>query len=111
MAVDLSYPLSIDTLGKVHALGMRLSVYCHNYLCHRHTWLDMEDMIARFGEDHSSMHDDLKPHFFCSQCRALGKPDRNIAFTLHIKTPAPPTDSVLASIPAPDLRTIRERKV
>jgi hypothetical protein len=48
----------------MHALGMSLSVYCHNYLCHRHAWLEMDDLIARFGEDHTCMHDDLKPHFF-----------------------------------------------
>lgn len=93
MGVDLSYPLVVDTLGKMRALGMSLSVSCHTYLCHKHTWLDMDDLIARLGEDHPCMHDDLKPHFFCSKCRAAGKPDRNIGFTLHVKSPAPPTDT------------------
>ncbi len=72
-AVDLSYPLVVDTLGKMRALGMSLSVSCYTYLCHKHTWLDMDGLIARLGEDHPGMHDDLLPHFFCSKCRSAGR--------------------------------------
>lgn len=93
MPVDLSFPLVVDSLGKMQALGMRLSVSCYTYLCHKHTWIDMDELITRLGDHHSCMEVDLKPHYYCAKCRGAGKPDRNIGFTIHSNTPAPPTDT------------------
>lgn len=44
----LTYPLTVDTLGKVKALGSRISVNCN--ICHKHTMLDMDKLIERQDE-------------------------------------------------------------
>ena len=80
---EITYPFVIDTLGKMRATGDGLSIHCNTYLCHKHTVLDLDALIARLGEDHGCMHDDLVGLFFCADCRAAGRPDRNIGFTYH----------------------------
>lgn len=76
----LTYPLTIDTIGKLKATGGGLSVHCST--CNKHSVLDMDRLIERLGEDHGCMHDDLFPLFFCQRCRDAGRPDKDIGFTL-----------------------------
>ena len=84
--MEITYPLVVDTLGKMRMMGSRLSVNCAT--CNKHTMLDMDDLIERLGEDHGCMATDLKPLFYCVDCRREGRPDRNITFIDHGK-PAP----------------------
>lgn len=77
----LTYPLTVDTLGKVKALGTRISINCN--ICHKHTMLDMDKLIERLGEDHGCMDWDLRPRFHCERCRAEGRNDKNFSFIMH----------------------------
>lgn len=79
--MEKTYPFVIDTLGKMKLAGSRLSVNCNK--CHKHTMLDMDDLIRRLGPDHGCMDPDLRHLFFCSDCRDEGRPDRNITFIHH----------------------------
>jgi hypothetical protein len=81
---EITYPLSINTIGKVLATGHEISITCHR--CNRHRYINLVQLSYKLGMDHSSMAVDLKPHFYCPACREAGKPDRDIAFTLHVPT-------------------------
>lgn len=83
---EMAFPFVVDTLGKMRQTGARLSVNCNNHGCHKHTMLDMDALIERLGEDHGCMHWDLVRHFHCQDCRAAGRPDRNITFLHHAET-------------------------
>ena len=80
---EITYLFVVDTLGKMRALGDGLWIHCNTYLCYKHTAVDLDALIARLGEDHGCMHDDLVGLFYCSDCRAAGRPDRNVGFTYH----------------------------
>lgn len=81
---EMTFPFVVDTLGKMRLDGSRLSVNCST--CNKHTMLDMDALIDRLGEDHGCMHWDLVRHFYCRDCRAAGRPDRNITFLHHADT-------------------------
>jgi len=83
---DIAYPLVIDSIGKMLALGDELSVHCNNDGCNRRARINLVALCRAKGVDHSCMDADLKPLFFCAPCRRAGRPDRNIAFISH-----PPT--------------------
>lgn len=74
------YPLIIDTLGKTRDIGYSISIHCN--VCNKHTDLDLDRLIDRLGADHGSMDWDLRPHFFCADCRAAERPDRDFNFIL-----------------------------
>lgn len=79
------YPLVIDTLCKLKRIGYRLSIDCHN--CLKHTVLDTDKLIERFGEDHGCMDRDLRRYFFCADCRAAGRNDKNYVLITHPNHP------------------------
>lgn len=82
----ITFPYAVDTLGKKLALGAGMSVHCNTYLCLHWADINLVALARRIGMDHSSMADDLRPHFYCSKCRAAGRPDRNIGFIGHVLT-------------------------
>lgn len=82
----ITYPLVLDTIGKLKATGSGLSVHCSK--CNNNTRLDMDKLIERLGEDHSCMHDDLFPLFYCKRCRDARRPDKHISFT-HVANSEP----------------------
>lgn len=82
--MELKYPLTVDTLGKVRALKGSISVNC--LTCNKHTMLDMDKLIERLGEDHGCMDADLRPYFHCKDCRAAGRNDKNFSFIHHADT-------------------------
>lgn len=77
---------TLDTLGAMKRHHCGLSVHCNNYGCRRREDVDLDALIARLGEDHGCMHWDLIEVFYCSPCRAAGRPDRNIGFIPHADT-------------------------
>lgn len=87
----ITYPVTVDTLGKVKALGGGLSVNCS--ACNKHTMLNMDILIEQLGEDHGSMDADLRPYFFCKDRRAAGRNDKNISFILHAGAPPHPGEN------------------
>lgn len=77
---EITYPLSINTIGKKLALGEKITVYCGTLDCHHRAEINLYDLTRRLGRDHGCLHWDLAPHFYCSKCRAAGRPDRNLRF-------------------------------
>lgn len=85
---EITYPLSIDTIGKMLVLGHELSIHCETYGCRHHGRVNLVHLGYRIGFDHSCMADDLKPHFYCPKCRDAGRPDKKIGFIDHAPTDA-----------------------
>lgn len=83
---EITYPLTIDTIGKMLVLGHELSVQCHSFGCGHSGRVNLVMLANRLGVDHPCLEGDLKPHFFCKPCRAAGRPDKNISFTHHTLT-------------------------
>lgn len=75
---EITYPLSIDSIGKCIALGDGVTVYCDP--CNRYIEIDMLALARKVGPGHGVLAKDLKPHFYCAACRRAGKPDKNIGF-------------------------------
>jgi hypothetical protein len=83
---EITYPLSIDTIGKMLATGMEMSATCLNTGCDQSSRVNLVALARRVGIDHSSMADDLKPYFFCPKCRAAGRDDKRVGFLHHTLT-------------------------
>lgn len=79
---EITYPLSIDTIGKVIVTAHTVWVHCNTYQCNHRGRLNLVPLVYKLGADHSCMADDLRPHVFCPKCREAGKPDRNISFSI-----------------------------
>lgn len=79
---EITYPLVVDTLGKQLALGDEMEVYCNNHRCHHHAPVNLYHLARRLGRDFEASHWTLKPHFYCSKCRAAGRDDRNVSFIM-----------------------------
>lgn len=79
---EITYPLHLDTVGKLLALGYGMTAYCDTLYCHHRSKVNLYRLAQRIGRDHSSMHDDIVGYFHCSECRKAGRPDRNISFRL-----------------------------
>ncbi|RWM19668.1 MAG: hypothetical protein EOR72_00250 [Mesorhizobium sp.] len=83
---EITYPLAIDTIGKMLALGHGMSVHCSNPGCGRHSTVDMTELCRRLGVDHSCKAVDLAPHFRCTKCGEAGRDDKRIGFIQHTPT-------------------------
>lgn len=80
---EITYPLSIDTVGKMLAMGHEMSVHCHTHGCGHDGRVNLTMLANRFGVDHPCLAADLAPHFHCGRCRAAGRPAKNISFIHH----------------------------
>lgn len=83
----ITYPLSVDTIGQMLALGYEMSVHCRNGLCNSMDEVNLVQLGKRIGMDHSVMRDDLWPYFSCSRCKAAGRPHKNVGFILRSNNP------------------------
>ena len=79
------FPFVEDMLGKKLEAGTGLSVYC--LTCTRRAVLDVAELVKRFGPDQPCLHWDLIKIVYCHECRAAGRDDRNLQFTIHAATP------------------------
>ena len=79
-----TYPLSIDTIGKMLALGMEINCHCNAYGCGHKARVNLVAVARIKGIDYSCMHDDLVKVIYCPKCRDAGRPDRNLSFTNQI---------------------------
>jgi hypothetical protein len=77
---EITYPLSIDTIGKMLATGAEMSANCLNTGCHQSSRVNLVQLGYRLGFDHSSMAVDLQPYFFCPRCRAAGRDGKRVGF-------------------------------
>lgn len=77
---EITYPLTIDTVGKELALGVEIKAHCNTYLCNHRARLNLVRYARRFGMDAPCGHAELARVYYCPVCRAAGKPDRNLTF-------------------------------
>lgn len=79
---EITYPLSIDTVGMVLATGHDITMYCHE--CDRKAVrLNLVQIAKRYGVDYSSLAPSLIKVVSCAVCKAEGRPRKNISFSLH----------------------------
>lgn len=83
---EITYPLSIDSIGKLLALGHEVTIHCHEYGCGHRARINMVKLARKLGMDHPILDKDLKPHFFCSCCRDAGRVSTNFGFVHHALT-------------------------
>lgn len=81
---EVTFPWTVDTVGKCIVDRYGISVRCHTYGCHHTGDIDLVAFALKHGVDHSSMDKDLRRHFYCLKCREAGRPDRNISFCVHV---------------------------
>ena len=77
---ELTYPLSINTLGKKMADGQEITIHCHTYGCNHRARINLVMLARKLGMDHGAMDAELRPYFYCQRCRDAGRPDRNFSF-------------------------------
>jgi hypothetical protein len=83
---EITYPLSVDTIGKMLATGAEMSATCLTTGCNQSSRVNLVALGHRLGFDHSSMAKDLQPYFRCSKCRAAGRDDKRVGFIQHTLT-------------------------
>lgn len=83
---EITFPLSVDTIGKMLVLGSELSVHCETHGCHHSAYVNLVQLGYRIGFDHSCMADDLRRHFYCPRCREAGRPEKRIGFIGHARS-------------------------
>lgn len=83
---EITYPLSIDTIGKMLAMGDELSIQCKTHGCGHSARVNLTMLARKVGVDHSCLAPDLKKHFFCAPCRQAGRPDKDVTFFHHTRT-------------------------
>lgn len=83
---ELTYPLTIDTIGKMMAAGSELEVHCHTHGCGHSGRVNLVALSRRLGMDHRCLDAYLRPHFYCPKCRKAGRPDRNFSFIHRVLT-------------------------
>lgn len=83
---EITYPLAVDTIGKVLALGEEITVHCHNYGCGRHGRLNLVQLARKVGMDYPCGDIALKKHTHCPKCREVGSDPKNIGFISHALT-------------------------
>lgn len=76
---DITYPLSVDTIGKMLALGQQVQVHCHAYGCGHSGRLNLVQLARKVGLDYPCMEGDLKKHVYCPRCREAGR-EQSIGF-------------------------------
>ena len=62
------FPTRSKTLRTIKEAGWRLHAFCLNPDCGWHADLDIDALITRLGESHSSQQPALVPLLVCSQC-------------------------------------------
>jgi len=77
---EITYPLHVDTIGKVLALDGEIDVYCNTCAPWRGHRLNLVAIAKRHGIDYSSMHWDLIKVVYCPECRTAGRSDKNLSF-------------------------------
>ena len=78
---EISYPLSVDTIGKMLALGHEAVIHCLTTGCGHAARLDLVALGHRLGFEHSCLVRDIGRYFYCPKCRAAGRDDKRIGMT------------------------------
>lgn len=67
------YNGTVETLGHLKLLGMRMYGHCGQPNCGQARVLNMDKLIALFGEDFEFVGtDDIQKAYVCEECRRTG---------------------------------------
>lgn len=77
---EITYPLSIDTIGKVMATAGEISMHCRT--CRRHVRLNLVKIAKKHGMDYGCLDPNLRKVVVCGVCVEAGRDGRAIDFTL-----------------------------
>lgn len=83
---EITYPLAVDSIGKLLALGEEMSAHCRNPGCGQKSRVNLVALGHRLGFDHPCSEKDIAPHFFCPKCREAGRDDKRVGFIHHVLT-------------------------
>lgn len=80
---EITYPLSIDTIGKMLATGHEATIHCQTPGCRHESRLNLVALGHRIGFDHSCLVQDIGRYFSCQKCRAAGRDHKRIGMIVH----------------------------
>lgn len=88
---EITYPLTVDTIGKDLAMGNTVHVECANDGCRHRGWLDLEAIAEMKGVNYPNGRESLLQVVYCPECRAAGddRRDKNLIFTVHAPSDVP----------------------
>ena len=88
---EITYPLSIDTIGMCIATGHEISMHCMT--CRRYVRLNLVTIAKRHGMDYPSLAPSLEKVVVCGACQEAGRDGRRVEFRM-----SPPTvaDGIVA---------------
>lgn len=78
---EIAFPLSVDSIGKLLALGHEVHVHCHTYGCGHSGRLNLVQLGRKVGLDYPCLEADLKKHVYCPRCHEAGREWQNVGFT------------------------------
>ncbi len=82
---EITYPLSLNTVGALLATGSGIIVYCDE--CGRYRNLNLVTLARRFGMGFNTMHDSLIRVIYCAECKDAGRPSKNLHFSAQKSGP------------------------
>lgn len=85
---EITYPLSVDTIGKALAMGTEITAHCESRDCSHRSRINLVALAGRLGMDHPIAAEALQRHFYCPRCREAGRPAKRISFSTHPLTAA-----------------------
>lgn len=78
---EITYPLTIDTIGKEIVLGRVIMLHCKT--CDHYGTVDLMTIARRHGADYPNGEHALRRVCSCARCLDAGRPAKNIGFTIH----------------------------
>jgi len=79
-------PSQVQTLGEHIALGVDIRARCSSTGCNHNVALNLVVMARYLGVHHRARPEDLRPYFYCPDCRSAGLADENISFLYYACT-------------------------
>lgn len=70
---EITYPLKIDTLGKMLALGYHAWANCNAPFCNHNVPLNLVALAREFGPDNPEWDEEFKRTRYCTKCRKAGR--------------------------------------
>lgn len=83
----ITYPLSIDTVGKHIVLGYEITAHCNRRNCAPARRINLVTIARARGMDFDLSQDSLRSVFYCAPCVEAGYEGKDLTFTM-----TPPTD-------------------
>ncbi|RWN01004.1 MAG: hypothetical protein EOR86_03880 [Mesorhizobium sp.] len=83
---EIIYPLVLDTIGKMLAIGEEISVHCYSQGCGHSGRLNLVRVAQRLGMDYPCGDVALRKISYCPRCRETERDDKNLGFTHHTLT-------------------------